>query len=344
MQVLVGIIIIAALLKFLSDLIATYWFVPVSLVLIFLVAKYLPPMLRLVLKNRYFASEEFVARKSAIAALVAEHNDVAGYVHAIRDSGSFQIGGSSTGQHAHLASFENTSRHDYRRDRNVSNFAASNVHNCSLQVARNASQSPIKYLMKYFNIKATDETLTSVEALGESVSRLESAIANLKERESSIATTLAPPEFILHYFHDEFMQQVGVELSPIQVPYPVYVFEYVSAGGNSSQKATIRLDTPTIDELAETLNEKLRFQKSAIGQRALMTAKLREYIKRRDNYACRQCTVSLAAEPHLLLEVDHILPVSKGGLSTEDNLQTLCWRCNRAKANKVLVASRPTQQ
>ncbi|RAE55164.1 HNH endonuclease, partial [Burkholderia multivorans] len=41
-----------------------------------------------------------------------------------------------------------------------------------------------------------------------------------------------------------------------------------------------------------------------------------------------------AAEPHLLLEVDHIKPISKGGLSEIENLQTLCWRCNRSKSNK----------
>lgn len=67
----------------------------------------------------------------------------------------------------------------------------------------------------------------------------------------------------------------------------------------------------------------------------MMTAKLREYIKTRDNHTCRQCPVCINAEPHLLLEVDHIIPVSKGGLSTEKNLQTLCWQCNRSKSNKV---------
>ena len=35
-------------------------------------------------------------------------------------------------------------------------------------------------------------------------------------------------------------------------------------------------------------------------------------------------------------EIDHIIPVSKGGLTTEDNLQTLCWRCNRSKGNKMV--------
>ena len=33
--------------------------------------------------------------------------------------------------------------------------------------------------------------------------------------------------------------------------------------------------------------------------------------------------------------LDHIIPVSKGGCTVEDNLQTLCWKCNRAKSNKM---------
>lgn len=66
-----------------------------------------------------------------------------------------------------------------------------------------------------------------------------------------------------------------------------------------------------------------------------MTSTLRNSIKARDNHTCRYCSVSLAVEPHLLLEVDHIIPVSRGGLSTAENLQTLCWKCNRSKSNKV---------
>ncbi|MGI3783376.1 MAG: HNH endonuclease, partial [Janthinobacterium lividum] len=64
---------------------------------------------------------------------------------------------------------------------------------------------------------------------------------------------------------------------------------------------------------------------------------LRENIKARDNYACRNCRVSLTAEPHLLLEVDHITPVSKGGLSKPENLQTLCWKGNRSKGAKIVA-------
>ena len=72
------------------------------------------------------------------------------------------------------------------------------------------------------------------------------------------------------------------------------------------------------------------------GQRALMTSKLRLLIKERDNYTCQICKLSTDDEPHLLLEIDHKIPLSKGGLTTESNLQTLCWKCNRSKGSKVL--------
>src|SRR5690606_11149401 len=203
----------------------------------------------------------------------------------------------------------------------------------SLEVVRNASMDPLKYLMKYFNINADEACLSEVEKLGDDINRLEEALANLSRRESVIAKSIDPPKFILKYYAEEFMSHVGVELSPVTVPCPEYIFEYVSAGGNSSQRTVITLNTPTIDSLVETISQKIRWRKSVAGQRALMTSKLRDAIKERDSYTCQNCSVSLADEPHLLLEVDHIVPLSKGGTSTPDNLQTLCWKCNRTKAN-----------
>ena len=244
-------------------------------------------MVRHIRKERYFTSEEFLAHKAQMTAVVAEHNQVAQYTSEIRRRGSFSLGASSTGAQANLASFENTSNWNYRRDRYVPDYAAPNVHNCSLQVVRNASADPLKYLMKYFNIRPTEDNLTEVETLGEEISRLENAVFNLYEREQEIASSINPPAFILRHYRREFMERVGVKLSPITVPYPQYAFEYVSAGGNSSQSTTIELNTQTIDELVMTLSRKIRWRKSAAGQRALMTAKLREYIKTRDKHTCQ---------------------------------------------------------
>src|SRR5271165_1111688 len=50
----------------------------------------------------------------------------------------------------------------------------------------------------------------------------------------------------------------------------------------------------------------------------------------RDGGRCRRCRRAIK------LEMDHIVPVSKGGKTEESNLQTLCRRCNRAKPRKLV--------
>src|SRR4029077_14862607 len=51
----------------------------------------------------------------------------------------------------------------------------------------------------------------------------------------------------------------------------------------------------------------------------------------RDGARCRRCRTAVN------LEVDHIIPVSKGGKTEESNLQTLCRRRNRRTWKKLLV-------
>lgn len=310
---------------------SSFWLTIASIVGIFVANR----IVRTIRKNRYFASDHFQALKAEIATVVSEHNDVVDYVKEIRAQGSFELGSSSTGEHAHLASFENTSRWNYRRDRNIAEYAP-HVHTASLQVVRSASAEPLKYLMKYFSIKADQDTLADVQRVANDIARLEEAVANVGTREDAIAAKVNPPAFILKHYRKDFWDQVGAHLSPIKVPYPQYKFQYTSAGGNSSQESIITLNTPTLEALSATLAERIRWAKSAAGQRALMTTKLRSQIKERDKFACLKCGIAVAVEPHLLLEVDHIVPVSRGGLSVEENLQTLCWKCNRSKGAKLI--------
>ena len=105
--------------------------------------------------------------------------------------------------------------------------------------------------------------------------------------------------------------------------------------GNTGTTYDVVMDIDNLNRFVIYLSEKIKFSKTVAGQRALMTSKLRQHIKERDHFTCKYCGVSTEAEPHLLLEIDHIVPVSKGGLTTEENLQTLCWRCNRSKSNKT---------
>ena len=51
----------------------------------------------------------------------------------------------------------------------------------------------------------------------------------------------------------------------------------------------------------------------------------------RDGARCRRCRSAVN------LEVDHIVPVSRGGRTEEANLQTLCRRCNRRKWKKLVA-------
>ena len=99
---------------------------------------------------------------------------------------------------------------------------------------------------------------------------------------------------------------------------------------------TVPMTEENIIELIKILENKLTKGAFVKEQRRLMTKKLRDSVKSRDNYTCRYCGNSTHIEPNLLLEVDHIVPVAKGGCTVEENLQTLCWKCNRSKGSKIV--------
>ena len=54
---------------------------------------------------------------------------------------------------------------------------------------------------------------------------------------------------------------------------------------------------------------------------------------KRDKFTCQYCG---ASAPEVLLEVDHIKPVAKGGTDDMLNLVTACRACNRGKTCKEL--------
>ena len=69
------------------------------------------------------------------------------------------------------------------------------------------------------------------------------------------------------------------------------------------------------------------------NQRKLVTRELRERIMERDDYTCQLCGKYMPDE--VGLQIDHIIPVSKGGKSVESNLRVLCSKCNGSKSNKM---------
>lgn len=70
------------------------------------------------------------------------------------------------------------------------------------------------------------------------------------------------------------------------------------------------------------------------NQRKLATRELREKIMERDDYTCQLCGKYMPDE--VGLQIDHIIPVSKGGKTVKSNLRVLCSKCNGSKSNKIL--------
>lgn len=64
--------------------------------------------------------------------------------------------------------------------------------------------------------------------------------------------------------------------------------------------------------------------------------RLRFNVMRRDNFKCCICGATPATNPTVELHIDHIVPWSKGGETTMENLQTLCSQCNLGKSDILL--------
>ena len=177
-----------------------------------------------------------------------------------------------------------------------------------------------------------------IEAALNDFSAAEDGKVALKAERTAILESISSdiPWAIKKFSQKKLEKNLGFEEVDFSTLYfPKYEFKYTSAGGNTGTTYDVVMDIDNLNRFVIYLSEKIKFSKTVAGQRALMTSKLRQHIKERDHFTCKYCGASTEAEPHLLLEIDHIVPVSKGGLTTEENLQTLCWRCNRSKSNKT---------
>lgn len=70
-----------------------------------------------------------------------------------------------------------------------------------------------------------------------------------------------------------------------------------------------------------------------MSKRKSISKKIRFEVFKRDSFKCQYCG---AAAPEVVLEVDHIQPVSKGGDNDLVNLVTSCHACNNGKRDKLL--------
>ncbi len=281
----------------------------------------------------YFQSKKFLVIKEEIKGYIDECNELNAHIEDLK-SAYADIKKTDYG----FATYTDNSRYNFKRPELKKSRQEQNVYECSLSVCKNAQQQPFKYICKYFNIEAKEETLDNFEKVFNDFSAAEQGKMLLKSKKEEIMNGIsAKIPFLIRTLGEKTLsRKLGFEdIDFSNLHFPKYCFQYVSGGGNSSMNCDVIFDLDNLERFIAYLSEIIKFKKSVAGQRALMTSQLREKIKNRDNYTCQKCGISTDDEPHLLLEIDHIIPLAKNGLTTEDNLQTLCWKCNRSKGTKI---------
>lgn len=310
---------------FAIGLIVAYWPLFAVLALAFIAWK--------VYEIIYFRGDDFRETKERIQSYIADCNDLNQHIEELKDT-PLEVNKLDFG----IAQYQDDSKWKVKRPELKNQKYAPNIHNCSRTVCDGARKEPFKYICKYFNISADEETLEKFESILNNFEAAEDGKVSLQREREEIFSSIADdiPFLIKKFSQKRLERELGFDPVDFNTIYfPRYEFRYTSAGGNTATKCEVVMDIDNLNRFVAYLSEKIKFKKSAAGQRALMTSKLRQKIKERDGYTCKQCGISTREEPHLLLEVDHIVPVSKGGLTTEENLQTLCWRCNRTKGARV---------
>ena len=290
-------------------------------------------ILFLIYQYKYYKSESFIFIKNKIKKYIEECNELNDHIEELKST----YANFKKTDYGEAVGIDN-SRYNYNR-KALKNYVNNKyVYNCSITVCRNAQQQPFKYLCKYFNIKPDEETLNEFEEVLNNFSAVEQGKQLLKNKKKLILDGIwnEVPWLIKTFSKKKFERELGFnEIDFSQLYFPKYSFNYISSGGNSSMHTDIIMNIDNLNAFVTYLSELVKFRKSVAGQRALMTSSLREKIKKRDEYTCQKCKNNLDKEPNLLLEIDHKIPLSKGGITSEENLQTLCWKCNRSKGSKI---------
>lgn len=281
----------------------------------------------------YFRSQKFLELKESINNHTQNCNDLNFHIEDLKNT-YLDVQNETYGR----ARVIDTSSYNFQR-REWKNIRRNNkVYNCSLAVCRNAAMDPFKYFCKYFGVDLSEETINKFSEVLNNFSSAEEGKKLLIKERDEILTSINNeiPRIINEFFQNKLIKELGFNHIDLSTSYfPSFTFQYVSSGGNSSMKSDIVFDINNINEFIQFLSKKLDYLNSAKGQRSLMTSALRAYVKNKNGYKCCGCGNGTENEPNLLLEIDHIIPISKGGLTNLNNLQTLCWRCNRSKGSKI---------
>lgn len=281
----------------------------------------------------YYDSPEFLEIKNTCESLINSQKDFNEYI-AEKVNSISNIFGTKISRNETV----NEDQYNYirRYKKTITPFTAE----VSSAVFASAENNPLEYIIKNF-YPNRDEYPMQIQKLKLLIEELETLreakqiIENYKKEYQQYIGNV--PDYVMQNDEAGFYSRLGftnIDESTLVVEYK---FVYTSNGGMAQRSFTVPMTEENIIELIKRLENMLTTKALEKEQRTMMTAKLREFIKNRDNYTCCNCGNSTHAEPNLLLEIDHIIPISKGGCTVEENLQTLCWKCNRAKSNKIIL-------
>lgn len=279
----------------------------------------------------YYESDDFLKIKETCEVLMSTQREFNEYIAEKVNSISRLFG-------TRVVRNETTNDDEYQYVRPYKKTVTPFTAEVSAAVFASAENSPLDYVIKNFypNKALYPEQIQKLQLLVEELGTLKDAKRIIENYKAEYQQYLGGvPDYVMKDDEAGFYTRLGfanIDESTLTVEYK---FSYTSGGGMAKRTFTVPMTEETIIDLIKALEGKLTASAFTKEQRALMTNKLREYIKKRDNFTCCNCGNSIQAEPNLLLEIDHIVPVSKGGYTTEENLQTLCWKCNRAKSNKM---------
>ena len=271
----------------------------------------------------YYNSEEFIRLKSTCDSLMSSQREFNEYIdEKVKSiSGLF---GTNTVREDTVIEDEYNYIHPYKKS--LTPFTAE----VSASVFASAENYPLDYVVKQFysNKSLYPEQIQKLQLLVEELETLKEAKQIIENQKTEIQQYLSEvPDFIMENDEDGFYSRLGFATINENSLVVAYKFSYTSNAGYSQRSFIVPMTEETIVALIQKLEDKLTFSAFAKEQRSLMTSKLRQQIKERDNFTCQTCGNSTSKEPNLLLEIDHKVP--------ESNLQTLCWRCNRSKGSKL---------
>lgn len=281
----------------------------------------------------YYESPDFLKIKETCGALMSSQREFNEYIAEKVQSISQLFG-------TRVVRNETTNDDEYNYVRPYKKTITPFTAEVSAAVFASAENNPMEYIVKNFypNKKAYPEQIQKLYHLVEELETLRDAKQIIENYKAEYQQYLGDvPSYVMENDEAGFYSRLGFTNIDESVLTVEYKFSYTSGGGMAQRSFTVPMTEETIAELIKTLESKLTASAFAKEQRNLMTKKLREFIKSRDNFTCCNCGNSTHKEPNLLLEIDHIIPVAKGGQTVKENLQTLCWKCNRAKSDKIIA-------